>query len=265
MNHKRVQKTVTGVLCGLAIFAMVVLSVCAAFLLYAVSHSSGQGLSLFGYTLFLNDRNTPLEGYSPGAAVVVQDIPHSSLQPGDYIVCRDIDIDNQFYPVIRILFAYDPKYPLTVTVETIGEGQILTVNRDDIIGKCVFSSSLLGKVLGKLQNEEQRAGLLGIALGGIGLLFTINFLWYLFLRHRAKKKAARFLPPGEPVDILSLVEPEEAELEYVEPPAKPTNELFDEKPNISEEGENIDCDTESEPQEELGADAPKSIPETEPV
>lgn len=226
MSQKRVRKAVTGVFCGICLAGIAAL--CAGiFILTSAMAGAGQGnsLNLFGYTIFINDQGQPLGDYPPGTAIVVQDVPHDTLKPGDSIVCRDLDTQNQFYPVVRKVFSYDPSSPLTVTVETIGDGEILTVNRDDVIGKCVFSSYSLGNVLSFIQNREKGLNFLALVLGGLAVLFAVCFLWYILLGHRAKKRSSQFLAPEEPPDLLEMVEQVDVPLELIEPdPAAPAEE-----------------------------------------
>ena len=226
MNQKRVRKAVTGVFCGICLAGIAVL--CAGiFILTSAMAGAGQGnsLNLFGYTIFINDQGQPLGDYPPGTAIVVQDVPHDTLKPGDSIVCRDLDTQNQFYPVIRKVFSYDPSSPLTVTVETIGDGEILTVNRDDVIGKCIFSSSSLGNALSFIQSREKGLNFLALILGGLAVLFAACFLWYILLGHRAKKRNSQFLAPEEPPDLLKMIEQVDVPLELIKPDtAAPTEE-----------------------------------------
>ena len=226
MNQKRVRKAVTGVFCGICLAGIAVL--CAGiFILTSAMAGAGQGksLNLFGYTIFINDQGQPLGDYPPGTAIVVQDVPHDTLKPGDSIVCRDLDTQNQFYPVVRKVFSYDPSSPLTVTVETIGDGEILTVNRDDVIGKCIFSSYSLGNALSFIQSREKGLNFLALILGGLAVLFAACFLWYILLGHRAKKRNSKFLAPEEPPDLLKMIEQVDVPLELIKPdPAAPTEE-----------------------------------------
>lgn len=226
MNQKRVRKAVTGVFCGICLAGIAVL--CAGiFILTSAMAEAGQGnsLNLFGYTIFINDQGQPLGDYPPGTAIVVQDVPHDTLKPGDSIVCRDLDTQNQFYPVVRKVFSYDPSSPLTVTVETIGDGEILTVNRDDVIGKCIFSSYSLGNALSFIQNREKGLNFLALILGGLAVLFAACFLWYILLGHRAKKRNSQFLAPEEPPDLLKMIEQVDVPLELIKPDtAAPTEE-----------------------------------------
>ena len=226
MNQKRVRKAVTGVFCGICLAGIAVL--CAGiFILTSAMAGAGQGnsLNLFGYTIFINDQGQPLGDYPPGTAIVVQDVPHDTLKPGDSIVCRDLDTQNQFYPVVRKVFSYDPSSPLTVTVETIGDGEILTVNRDDVIGKCIFSSYSLGNALSFIQSREKGLNFLALILGGLAILFAACFLWYILLGHRAKKRNSQFLAPEEPPDLLKMIEQVDVPLELIKPDtAAPTEE-----------------------------------------
>lgn len=223
MSQKRVRKVVTGVLCGICLAGTAAL--CAGiFILTSAIAGAGQGnsLNLFGYTIFINDQGQPLGDYPPGTAIVVQDVPHDTLKPGDPIVCRDLDTENQFYPVVRKVFLYDPSSPLTVTVEAIGDGEILTVNRDDVIGKCVFSSYSLGSALSFIQNQEKGLSFLALILGGLAVLFAACFLWYILLGRRARKRSSQFLDPEEPPDLLKMIEQVDVPLELIEPdPAAP--------------------------------------------
>lgn len=223
MRYRRVRKAIAGVFCGVFLAGAAV--ICAGILiLFCAMDGTNQGgsLNLFGYTVFLSGPDAPLGEYSPGTAIVVQDVPHDSLNQGDLIVCRDLDTENQFYPVVRYVFSYDPEHPLTVTTISIGDWEILTVNRDDVIGKCVFSSSALGGFLGLIRNSEQGPALLAIILGGLAVLFAACLLWYLFLGRRAQREPSGQLPPYDPPDLFGLyelIEHEDVPLEFVEPPA----------------------------------------------
>jgi hypothetical protein len=230
MSQKRVRKVVTGVLCGICLAGTAAL--CAGILILTsaiVRTGQGNSLNLFGYAVFINDQSKPLGDYPPGTAIVVQDVPHDTLKHGDLIVCRNLDTQNQFYPVVRKVFIYDPSSPLTVTVEAVEDGEILTVNRDDVIGKCVFSSRFLGSALSLVQNQEKGLSYLALILGGLGVLFAACFLWYLLLGRRTRKRSSQFLEPEEPPDLLKLIEQVDVPLELIEPdPATPAEETVPE-------------------------------------
>ncbi len=229
MNYRRVRKAIAGVFCG--IFLTGAALICAGILiLFSAMDGAGQNgsLNLFGFTIFLSGDGAPLGEYSPGTAIVVQDTPHDLLNPGDPIVCRDLDTENQFYPVVRYVASYDPAYPSTVTAVSIGDWEILAVNRDDIIGKCVFSSAALGRVLELAQNGEQGPALLALILGGLVFLFAVCLLWYLYLGRKRRKKAAE-PPPDESLDLFDMIEPEDSSLEWIEPLVAPEDSAGSEK------------------------------------
>lgn len=216
MSKKRVRKAVTGLFCGICLIGII--AICTGiFILSCAAFKTGQGnsLNLLGYTVFINDQNKSVATYGPGTAIIVKDTPHDTLKPGDLIVCRDLDTKNQFYPVIRKVFSYDSSQPLSVTVESIEDEEILTVNRDDIIGKCIGSSDMLGKLLCFLQDQEKRERIFWIILAALVVLFTICFLWYLLLKRRAKRRASRHLTLEAPPDLLKMVERVDVPLESV--------------------------------------------------
>lgn len=219
MKYRRVRKAIAGVFCG--IFLTGAALICTGILvLFCAVDGAGQGdsLNLFGFTVFLSGDGAPVGEYSPGTAIVVQDTPHDLLNPGDPIICRDLDTENRFYPVVRYVASYDPAYPSTVTAVSIGDWEILTVNRDDIIGKCIFSSAALGRMLELAQSDEQGPVLLVLILGGLAFLFAVCLLWYLYLGRGQTKKVVES-QRDEPFDLFGMIELEDAPLEWVEPSA----------------------------------------------
>ena len=242
MKHIRVRKVLTGVFCGICLVGIAIFTVTACILSYSLANSGqGNSLNLFGYTVFLNDPNNPLGYYPPGTAIVTENVPHDTLQPGDLVVCRDLDVENQFYPVIRIVFFFDPEQPSTITVETISDQQILTVNRDDVIGKCIFSSAFLGKILNLLQNQERGTSILALIITGLAVLFAGCLLWYLLLAYRAKKQASLYLPPDEtPSNLLELIETEDVPLEKVSPQKEIGSPSANEEEPLSKEAVQFD-------------------------
>ncbi|MGI5895968.1 MAG: hypothetical protein ACOX6U_03325 [Oscillospiraceae bacterium] len=217
-QKRRAGKIVTGTFCGICIAFVLAAVSSALLLLYAMANTTGgQSLNLFGFAVYLNDASAPMDGYEPGAAVIVQEVPHNTLIRGDIIVCRDLDVNNQYYPVTRIVSSFQPESPLTITVETFGDNEIQTVNRDDVVGKCVFSSSTLGHILALLGQDR---GLSSVVLvsGCCLLLFFVFLLWFLLLGRRMHKAERCKLPEdGAPPDLSALVEPEHVPLVLASP------------------------------------------------
>lgn len=213
MKKKRAGKIVAGTFCGLCIACVFTVVSAALLLLYAMANATGgQSLNLFGFAVYLNDTNAPMDGYEPGAAVVVQEVPHDTLVQGDVIVCRDLDVNNQYYPVTRIVSSFQPESPLTITVETFGDNEIQTVNRDDVVGKCVFSSKTLGYIL-TLLGQDRGLSTVALISGCCLLLFFVFLLWFLLLGRRTHKAERRKLPEDDtPPDLSALVEPEHVPL-----------------------------------------------------
>ena len=217
-QKRRAGKIVTGALCGIFIAFVLAAASSALLLLYAMANATGgQSLNLFGFAVYLNDAGSPMDGYEPGTAVIVQEVPHDTLVRGDVIVCRDLDVNNQYYPVTRIVSSVQPDSPRTITVETLGDNEIQTVNRDDVVGKCVFSSGALGHILALLGRD---GGLSSVVLvsGCCLLLFLVFLLWFLLLGRRMHRAEHRKLPEDDaPPDLSALVKPEHVPLVLASP------------------------------------------------
>lgn len=225
MRKRRFGAAVSGLLCALCIILVLAFTASVIFLLYGVSRSDREnGLSLFGYTVFLNDSSTPLDPYPPGEAVLVKDVPHESLSRGDRIICRTLDVNNEYYPAIRSVFLFSKDAPSTVLVRSFTENELIEVNRDDILGKCVSSSKVLGTVLKTIQDPDRRLSVFGLLFGGLLALFFISLIGYLSLSGRRKKK--RKLSGDETLKIDDLIEEESVALvsESKEPPQDNTEE-----------------------------------------
>ena len=205
MKKRRFGAVVGGFFCAVCILLILVFTASAFFLIYAISRSDHEnGLSLFGYTIFLSDSSTSLDPYPKGYAVLIKDVPHESLSRGDRIVCRTLDINNEYFPAIRSVYLFSEEAPSTVLVQSFSDHELMEINRDDILGKCVYSSKGLGMVLETIQDPGRRLPVFGILFGGLAALFFIVFILYLFLRGRSKKK--RSLSNGDLLRINDLIE-----------------------------------------------------------
>ena len=242
-KHKRVRKAFTGIFCGLCVLICTLL--CGAIVLLSlavVKTDGGNSLGLFGYSIYLNQQNTPSPAYLPGAAIFIHEEPHETFEPGDLILCKDLDTENRFYPIIYRFYEFDPDQPLSLTMEALDDGEIFPVNRDDVLGKCVGSSRFLGSVLELIHDEERGISVFAIVLGGLGVLFAVTLCGYLLLRRKERKKDAAFLPE-EAIDLFGMVEEEVDVTLTVEPLPEPTKEAAEtdaetpEQPQAEEKNE----------------------------
>lgn len=212
MKFKRVKQCFTGILA--AVLILLTLSACAfsAFLWVGTANSqSGKSLQTLGYSVFLADESGFSGAFPPGSAVVVQRVAHEQLTAGDLVVCMELGTDGQYYPVTRLFSEFDENSPLSITVETLGDSEILTINRDDVVGKCIFSSQLLGTILSFFRNSEGSFSLPLILFVGCLAVFFLCLIGYLILTHRTKKQIlSAWETKGD--DLIMLVDEEEKTL-----------------------------------------------------
>lgn len=206
MKFKRVKQCFAGILA--AVLILLTLSACAFSVLLWVgtaNSQNGKSLQTLGYSVFLADESGFSGAFPPGAAVVVQRVAHEQLTVGDLVVCMELGTDGQYYPVTRLFSEFDENSPLSITVETLGDSEILTVNRDDVIGKCIFSSQLLGTILSFFRNSEGSFSLSLILFVGCLAVFFLCLINYLILTHRTKKQIlAAWETKGD--DLVMLVD-----------------------------------------------------------
>lgn len=234
MKQKRGRLIFFSSICGLCIALVFAAGAASIGLLLTIANTGeGQSLTALGFTVYRNDELNPMDGYEPGTAVVVQNVAHDSLKRGDLVVCRDLDINNQYYPVTRIFSSFEEDAPLTLTVETFGNNEIQTVNRDDVVGKCVFSSMLLGRVLALFQHADRGFPFMVLVIGCCAVIFLLCLLFYLILSHRARKSERGLLPEEEQHGLSILLEQEDVPLVTEVPHPLPENKQASEA-NLTE-------------------------------
>lgn len=226
MKFKKIRQILFVTITVINMLCIVVFGLGAIAVLYANYSSSSEGTIRFlDYSIYVTESQAEGSTFSSNTAVIVQNIDPSELTNGDLIICRELGNNGFFYPVSRIFVRATEEKPLTATVRIPEETDTLDINRDDILGKQIASSNLLGSFINHLKDpQQQRQLLLFFAGGGVILCVLLGFLYWISKWHERKIEYPKAMEKPS-IDLFGMIE----EQENVEFSDLPSNEIIEEK------------------------------------
>lgn len=222
MKQHRIRKFLVVLATIINILLILVLVSSTVLLVVANGNASRTGtVQIMGYSLYLTDAGT--ENLSENTGIIVTDVDGYAFEEEETLICR---MENSYgeFNIVSCRYIRSNENNKTVVIADPSTGRAVQIEREDVLGRCVFTSSFLGSWLAILQDSDSRSLFLAIVVGsGVLLLLLCLFLRMSYSRKNKPIPVNEWeegaLP--EEIDVFGASKPEQPELPGDEAPAAP--------------------------------------------